>query len=322
MTLPIEIEKPDITPLKNCHDGIDWVTTFDSGRAGPHVVINALIHGNEISGPWSLLRLLESGLRPQAGKLSLALANIEAFNAFDPADPGATRYLDEDMNRLWIPEKLEGSGETIELRRARELLPLYRSADRLLDLHSMSTPSPALMISTIRAKGRVLAKAFGRPQFVVADRGHANGTRLIDFGRFADPADPAVAILLEAGQHWARVALDISYACCLEMLRVTGIVDERDIEAHMPDLEKPEQKLVEVTHPVTIKNGTFRFERDFTGLDIIETAGTVIAMDGDEPVVTPYDNCVLVMPSKRLGPGLTAVRLGRLVSPDAFVECP
>jgi hypothetical protein len=31
-------------------------------------------------------------------------------------------------------------------------------------------------------------------------------------------------------------------------------------------------------------------------------------------VRTPYDDCILIMPSRRLAPGLTAVRLGRLVS--------
>jgi hypothetical protein len=38
----------------------------------------------------------------------------------------------------------------------------------------------------------------------------------------------------------------------------------------------------------------------------------VIAHDQDEAIVTPYDNCVLVMPSLRqLRPGVTTVRLGR-----------
>ena len=46
---------------------------------------------------------------------------------------------------------------------------------------------------------------------------------------------------------------------------------------------------------------------------MIEKAGTVLAYDGDEPVVTPYDNCVLIMPSKRLGPGGSAVRLGHFI---------
>ena len=42
-------------------------------------------------------------------------------------------------------------------------------------------------------------------------------------------------------------------------------------------------------------------------------AGTVIAYDGTRPIRTPYDDCVLIMPSRRLAPGLTAVRLGRFV---------
>ena len=39
--------------------------------------------------------------------------------------------------------------------------------------------------------------------------------------------------------------------------------------------------------------------------------GTVLGWDGDEPVETPYDECVLIMPSRRLLRGQTAVRLGR-----------
>ena len=35
--------------------------------------------------------------------------------------------------------------------------------------------------------------------------------------------------------------------------------------------------------------------------------------DGDKPVVTPHDNCVLIMPSRRLHKGGTAVRLGRII---------
>jgi hypothetical protein len=51
----------------------------------------------------------------------------------------------------------------------------------------------------------------------------------------------------------------------------------------------------------------------FTGLEVIAEAGTLIGWDGDREVRTPYDDCVLVMPSKRLYRGQTAVRLGRFV---------
>ncbi|MCH7793546.1 MAG: succinylglutamate desuccinylase, partial [Proteobacteria bacterium] len=50
------------------------------------------------------------------------------------------------------------------------------------------------------------------------------------------------------------------------------------------------------------------------GLETIPTAGTVLAHDGDEPIVTPYDDCVLIMPSRRLQPGQTAVRFGRYIA--------
>jgi hypothetical protein len=39
----------------------------------------------------------------------------------------------------------------------------------------------------------------------------------------------------------------------------------------------------------------------------------VLGRDGERDVLTPYDNCVLIMPSRRLTKGQTAVRLGRLV---------
>ncbi len=47
---------------------------------------------------------------------------------------------------------------------------------------------------------------------------------------------------------------------------------------------------------------------------MIAKAGTVLGHDDGEPVTTPYDNCVLVMPSSNrpLRPGVTVVRLGRL----------
>ena len=68
-----------------------------------------------------------------------------------------------------------------------------------------------------------------------------------------------------------------------------------------------------MTHAVTIKSPEFRFASDYKGLEVIPHKGSVVGHDGDEPVTTPYDDCVLIMPSRRLQPGQTAVRLGRYV---------
>ncbi len=311
----VEIAAPDLAPYREGNTGIPYVWTFDSGRPGPHVGINALLHGNELSGAWALVRLLELALRPRHGRLSLSFANVAAFLRFDPADPTASRFLEEDMNRLWREEVLEGPAKTVELRRARELLPHYRSLDFLLDLHSMQTDSPPLLLCGLTPKARRFARRMGYPATVVADAGHPGGVRLIDFGAFAAPRRKPVAVLLEAGQHWARTSIDVALAGCLHFLRATGILDPELAMRLAPTRGSGGQRFIEVTHAVTVRRGPFRFKDRFRGLEVIDRAGTVIATDGEDPVRTPYDHCVLVMPSRRLAPGLTAVRLGHEVPP-------
>jgi hypothetical protein len=57
----------------------------------------------------------------------------------------------------------------------------------------------------------------------------------------------------------------------------------------------------------------FRFAGDYTGLEVFSDAGSVIGWLDGEPVKTPYDDCMLVMPSLRqLRPGVTVVRLGKI----------
>ena len=77
--------------------------------------------------------------------------------------------------------------------------------------------------------------------------------------------------------------------------------------------DAPRQWALHVTGPVVARSPHFRFTKPFQGLELIEKAGTVIGHhDGDglgEAVVTPYDDCVLVMPSVRQArAGVTVVR--------------
>jgi hypothetical protein len=73
------------------------------------------------------------------------------------------------------------------------------------------------------------------------------------------------------------------------------------------------QKFVEVTDVVTIKTNAFKFVEPYRGLEVIPEAGTLLGRDGGENVRTPHDICILIMPSRRLFPGQTAVRLGRFL---------
>ena len=64
---------------------------------------------------------------------------------------------------------------------------------------------------------------------------------------------------------------------------------------------------------MTIHTDRFRFVADFRGMEVIPTAGTVIGYDDEEAVRTPFDDCVLIMPSLRRRKGESAVRLGQYV---------
>jgi predicted deacylase len=311
--IAVELKAPDIEPHRASNTGAEFVHTFDSGVPGPHVMVNALTHGNEICGAIVVDRLLRREVRPVRGRLTLAFANVAAFLRFDRANPYATRFVDEDFNRVWRPATLDGAGKTVELVRARELRPFVDAADYLLDIHSMLEPSPPVMICGPLDKGIAFAFDVGIPQHIVSDVGHANGTRMRDYGGFGDPASPKNALLVECGQHWEKAAERVAWQTTWRFLSRLGVVDPKLASAEIDPAPQPAQRLIRVTDAVIASSPAFRFAKPFAGLEVIPRAGDVIAWDGYTAVRAPYDNCVLVMPvPNNVKTGLTAVRLGRL----------
>lgn len=309
----IALSAPDIGRWRDGGTGVAYVHSFEGPRPGPHVLITGVVHGNEICGAIALDRLLADRLRPARGRLSLAFVNVAAFERFDPADPTASRYVDEDFNRLWSAEVLDGPRASVELARARALRPLVDGADLLLDIHSLQQGDNAILLAGPLEKGRTLARRVGWPATVVADRGHAAGTRLRDYAGFADPASDRNALLVECGQHWRAGTEAVALETAVRFLAAVGAIDAAAARAYGADGPTPPQTLIEVSDAVTVTGDDFAFERPYRGLEVIAKAGTVIAHDGDRLVVTPYDDCVLIMPSLRLKPGQTAVRLGRRI---------
>ncbi len=314
-TYAVELTAPDIEPYRAGNTGIDYVTTFDSGVAGPHVLVTALTHGNEICGAIALDRLFRAGLQPQQGKLSLAFDNVAAYRSFDLRVPTASRYVDEDFNRLWSGATLDGPRRSVELTRARALRPIVDAADFLLDIHSMQYATAPLMLAGTLDKSLALARQVGIPELIMCDAGHAAGPRMRDYGGFGDPGASKAALLIESGQHWERRAAEVASDVMLRFLMALGTVT-RDAAAVLagPDFDAhPRQRVIQVTEAVTITSEKFEFVQDFRGLEVLSPKGTLVGRDNGREVRTPYDDCVLIMPSRRLAKGQTAVRLGRYV---------
>ncbi|MCW5773551.1 MAG: succinylglutamate desuccinylase/aspartoacylase family protein [Rhodospirillaceae bacterium] len=308
---PIELTAPDISCYRAGNTGIDFVHRLDSGRPGAAVLVTALVHGNELCGAIALDWLMRQQPRPIAGSLTLAFCNVLAFEHFDPDTPGESRYMDEDFNRVWSAEALDGPRRSHELDRARALRPVVDAADLMLDIHSMQHKNPPLIISGPHHKGRRLAGEVGFPALVVSDEGHASGRRMRDYGPFGDPAHAKNALLVECGQHWEMASAAVAKETLLRFLVHTGTIEPAWAAAFLPAVPPPAQRVIEVTHAVTIRTPNFRFADSYKGLEVIARKGSVLGHDGDTPVTTPYDDCVLIMPSRRLVQGQTAVRLGR-----------
>lgn len=309
----VELSAPDISPYRKGNTGVEYITTFDSGKTGPHVMVNAITHGNEICGALALDRLFKGGVRPTRGKLSLAFANIDAFSRFDPTRPHASRFVDEDFNRVWTPATLDGPRQSVELARARRMRPIIDQVDFLLDIHSMHDPHGPVMISGPLAKGIALSKQVGVPEFVVADVGHANGTRMRDYGGFGDPLSAKAALLVECGQHWERASESLAWQTTWRLLRALDVVDHELAAAEIDRTPLPPQKVVRITEALLAATLDYQFADGLKGLSIVAKKGDLIAHDAGQPVLAPYDDCVLIMPTLvHVKPGLTAVRIGRI----------
>jgi predicted deacylase len=312
----IALRPPPIGRWREGNTGIEYVWRLDSGRPGPRVMVQALTHGNELCGAIALDALLAGPLRPVRGTWTLAFANVEAFLRFDEADPHASRFVDEDYNRVWADDALLGAGDSLELRRARALRPFVDDAELLLDLHSMHDACRPLMVCGATGRGgdksAAWARRLGVPADLLIDTGHPGGLRMIERGGFGDPGDARTALLIECGQHWERAAADVAIDTVLRFLVATGTLEAARAAPLLRIVPPPAQRVIRVTEAVVARSAGFRFVAPFRGLDVIPRRGDPIATDGATTVRAPYDGTVLVMPSTaHLHPGTTVVRLGR-----------
>ena len=182
----------------------------------------------------------------------------------------------------------------------------------------MHEPAAPLTLSGTSPLNEALAVAMGAPEHIVADAGHKDGVRMRDFGRFGDASaiDGGVrSLLVECGFHGDPASRTVAQDQCVRFLALSGVVDAQALADRLPGWRQPDaprQWLLEVTGGVVASGRDVLFVEPYQGLEVIATAGTVIGYDAGTPIVTPYDDCVLVMPSVRQArAGVTVVRFAR-----------
>ena len=309
----IEVLPRDLSAYRQGNTGIDYVHRFDSGRPGPHVLVNALTHGNEICGMVAATHLLDSGVRPQIGTLTVSLAHVEAYAAFRQHEPFANRQLVHNLNRIWSDEWLDGPESSPELRRARELRPVVAAADHILDIHSTSQPVQPFWVYPDFARNAQAARALGARGRVgvhlVMPSGLGSGTPLIQHGRHGQPDGRGVALVVECGQHFLQATAEVATAVALDFLAHFGLI-ERPADDPPP---APPQRRFALLQTCMVRTADFRFVRPLIGFETF-AQGELIATDGDAGEIrAPCDDCTVFMPTLQPVVGREAVYLTRLL---------
>jgi predicted deacylase len=304
---PLEVLPRDISAYRQGNTGVDYVHRFESGQPGPHVLINALTHGNEICGMVAATHLLDTGVRPKVGTLTVSFAHVEAYNAFDARQPHENRQIVHNLNRIWSDDWLDGAENSPELKRARELRPVVAAADHILDIHSTSQPVDPFWVYPAFARNTQVAMAIGRPSIhLVMPKGLGSGTPLIQHGRHGEDAGSAgAALVVECGQHFLKSSAEMAVRVSLDFLAHFGIID-RDPARPPP----ARQRRFELLETRMIKTKSFRFVKPFVGFEVF-SEGELIATDGEDEIRAPCDHCTILMPARLPIVGREGVYLSR-----------
>lgn len=301
----IEVTPRDLSAYRAGNTGIDYVHRFESGRAGPHVMINALTHGNEFCGMVAVCHLLDSSVRPKIGTLTLSFANVAAYETFDPAQPFDSRLITHNLNRIWSAAWLDGPEDSVELRRARTMRPAVAAAEHILDIHSTSQDVVPFWVYPAFERNAAVAGVLPRPQVhLVMPAGLGSGTPLIQFGAHGRTDGSGTALVVECGQHFKRASGDLATEVALNFLGHFGLIDRP-----VPPPAASHRRF-ELLRTHVIQNESFAFTRPVVGFETF-ASGELIATDGALEIHAPCDDCTIFMPARAAIVGREGVYLTR-----------
>ncbi len=306
MSESITVGTPPAAALTPTPVGIEVPRVLGSiaGREkGPTLIVVAGIHGNEPAGVRALRRLLP---RLGAEPAGIARGRVVGLAGNRRALALKQRYLAHDLNRHWLPERVEAlraataplEDEDDELRELdREIRRLIGEAEGnvyLLDLHTTSGPELPFATLDDSLANRPFAFAFPVPVVLGLEEELA-GT----LSSFVGPLG-VITAGFESGQHDDPASVERAEAAiwiALEGCGLLGDAGRPEVAAARRRLA-PEgaglPKVVEVRYRHAIGSDTgFRMDPGFLNFQPI-TRGQRLASDRRGPITAPFDGLMLM----------------------------
>lgn len=277
-------------------------------QPGPTLLVFGGLHGNEPAGPLAadrVLRRLEADAVPLNGEVVAVAGNLAALAA-------NRRYLEQDLNRCWLPDAItslraaDPVADRPEQAELRELLTTLdgvvasaRGQVTVLDLHTTSGDSPPFSLMSDTLRNRRIALALPGPVILGLEE-TIDGTLIEHMTERGH-----CAVVVEAGRHDDPRAVDLLEAVIWITLGSTGVLDEVPDEAvwrrRYREACRGVPRVVEIRHRHPIRPGDgFRMKPGYRGFQRIAEC-EVLARDDAGDVTAPTAGLLLMPRYQDLG---------------------
>lgn len=206
--------------------------------AGPTIIAVAGIHGNEATGIKAIEHIIRV-LTPHSSNLKGRFLGLKGNIA---ALVGGVRYVNEDMNRLWITSILDkirrtesmqlSSIDRVEVKKMLQILdPIVFSGEEVIyiDLHTFSGTGGMFSITTKDDKHTNILSSLKVPR-IFGIQHTLQGTSM----EYIEEAGH-IGFAFESGTHGTKEAEDNAFTALLILLESLGVINKTwipDFDAH------------------------------------------------------------------------------------------
>lgn len=278
--------------------------TSRAAAPGPTMVCIGGVHGNEPAGVVALQRVL--GTLASAG--GVAVGEFVAFAGNLEALQEGCRFIEQDLNRAWVPERLEevrganGTDARFEALEQGELvdelekaLSRVRGPAYLLDLHTTSGTGGTFTTVADTLDNRDFASVIPGPLILGLEE-QVEGT-FLDYGANRG----LVTAAYESGQHEEPASVDRAEAAVLLLLQAVGMLPEglhnraSDARRFLEEESKGLPRVLEMRYRHGLESADgFRMKPGYRNFQWVER-GEVLARDSDGEIRSP-ERARILMP--------------------------
>ena len=252
------------------------IYNFNSGLKGPNMLIFGGIHGNEPSGVYAIEKLVSDLISNQIqlirGSLTLAIGNLQALKI-------NKRYVDRDMNRMFLDQNFDQFSDSVEFERVKFLKSLFEGKDVFLDLHSASSKSYDFLISEPECLD--LASKLNASYVLTgwSDFGDDIAGDTENYGNSLG----IQSLTYEAGQHVDPKCIENSYDMILKLMSVYNMIDF--------DFKPNQSNILKLSELHLKKDESQRFEVPIE--NFLHVSKGQMIVNGENPIIAKNDSYLI-----------------------------